>query len=188
VTDHDAVFETFRAFHRELGRIDRALVNAGLGKGAAIGTGGFRANRETLEVNLVAALAQCEAAVELFRAQRAGHLVVVSSVSAVRGMRGPVTAYAASKAGLSHLAEGIRAELLGTPIRVTTIHAGYVRSEMTERLGRLPFIVDTETGARALVRAVEREPATAYVPWWPWAAIALLLRVLPLRLAVRIAG
>ena len=39
---------------------------------------------------------------------------------------------------------------------------------MTEPLGKLPFIVDAETGARALVRAIEREPATAYVPRWPW--------------------
>jgi short-subunit dehydrogenase len=186
VTSHEDVFETFRAFRRDLGRIDRVVVNAGLGKGQPIGTGGFAANRQTVETNLVAALAQCEAAIEIFRAQNAGHLVVIASLAAVRGMRGSATAYAASKAGLVSLAEGIRADLLPTPIRVTTVLPGYIRSEMNDRLGRpLPFLVDTETGSRALVRAIEREPAVACVPPWPWAVIAFLLRRLPISVVAR---
>ena len=56
-----------------------------MGKGASIGTGYFAANKQTAETNFVAALAQCEAAMELFRSRNAGHLVVVSSVSARRG-------------------------------------------------------------------------------------------------------
>ena len=98
VTDHEGVFVTFRAFREELGSLDRVIVNAGLGKGQPIGTGRFDANRQTAETNFVAALAQCEAAMEIFREQRAGHLVVVSSVSAVRGMPGNVTTYAATSA------------------------------------------------------------------------------------------
>jgi short-subunit dehydrogenase len=185
VRDHAQVFEVFRAFREELGRLDRVVVNAGIAKGQPVGTGRFFVNRETFETNLVAALAQCEAAVEIFRAQGAGHLVVVSSVSAVRGFRGNMTAYAASKAGLSSLAEGIRAELLGTAIRVSTMMPGYILSELNDRLGTRPFVVDTETGSRALVRAIEREPAEAFVPRWPWGAIGFLLRHLPLRVVAR---
>jgi short-subunit dehydrogenase len=99
VNDYDQVFEVFRAFKEELGTLDRIIVNAGVGKGQPVGTGYFRANRQTAETNFVAALAQCEAAVEIFRKQSAGHLVTISSMSALRGMRGNVTTYAASKAG-----------------------------------------------------------------------------------------
>jgi short-subunit dehydrogenase len=35
VNDHDQVFETFRKADAELGQLDRIIVNAGLGKGAA---------------------------------------------------------------------------------------------------------------------------------------------------------
>ncbi len=45
VDDHDAVFEVFRAFRTDFGSIDRVVVNAGLGKGAPLGTGRFDANR-----------------------------------------------------------------------------------------------------------------------------------------------
>ena len=133
VTDDDAVFRVFREFADELGTIDRVVVNAGLGKGAALGTGRYDANKATAMTNFVAALAQTEAAMEIFRDQDAGHLVMVSSMSAVRGMPKNLTTYAATKAGVAHLAEGLRAELHGGPIKVTVLYPGYIASEMNDR-------------------------------------------------------
>ena len=183
VDDHDDVFTVFRDVAGELGGLDRVIVNAGLGKGAPVGTGRFNANKQTITTNLVSALAQCEAAMEIFRKAGTGHLVVVSSVSAMRGMPKSMTAYAASKAGLATLAEGIRAEMLGSGIAVTTVFPGYIRSEMNERVAqRTPLMSDTAKGVRAMVAAIEREPASAVVPPWPWRPLALLVRHAPLRL------
>ncbi|HVZ33308.1 MAG TPA: SDR family oxidoreductase [Polyangiaceae bacterium] len=185
VTHYDQVFEVFRAFHAELGAIDRIIVNAGLGKGQPLGTGYFYANRKTAETNFVAALAQCEAALEVLRKQNSGHLVTISSMSAMRGMPRNLTTYAATKAGLAALTEGIRAELLATPIKVSTIYPGYIRTEINEKLKNTPFIVDTVTGCRALVKAIEREKPEAFVPSWPWAPLGLLMRKLPLSVVSR---
>lgn len=74
VNDHDAVFKVFNEFAEDLGHIDRVIVNAGMGKGASIGTGYFQANKQTAITNFVSAIAQCEAALELFRAQNQGIL------------------------------------------------------------------------------------------------------------------
>jgi len=178
VDDHDAVFRTVRALRDELGGLDRVVVNAGLGKGAPIGTGRFDANLATARTNFVAALAQCEAAMEIFRAQDAGHLVVVSSVAADRGLRGAQTTYAATKAALSHLAEGIRVDVADTPIRVTTLAPGFIRTDLNEGM-TMPFAVDAVTGSRAMADAVERAPAFAYVPTWPWSLLGRVLRVVP---------
>jgi short-subunit dehydrogenase len=185
VNEYDKVFEVFRAFRDELGSLDRVIVNAGLGKGQPLGTGFFYANRKTAETNFVAALAQCEAAVEIFRAQQAGHLVTISSMSAMRGMPKNLTTYAATKAGLAALSEGIRADLMSTKIKVSTVYPGYIRSEINEKVKKTPFMVDTETGCRALVAAIEKERAESYVPSWPWAPIGFLMRRLPLRLVAR---
>jgi NADP-dependent 3-hydroxy acid dehydrogenase YdfG len=84
----------FREFVEELGTIDRIVVNAGLGKGAALGTGRYDANKATAMTNFVAALAQTEAAMEIFRDQNAGHLVMISSMSAVRGMPKTLSTFA----------------------------------------------------------------------------------------------
>lgn len=185
VNDHERVFEVFRDFARTLGTLDRIVVNAGVGDGRRIGTGRFEHNRKVVETNMVAALAQCEAAVEIFREQKHGHLVLVSSMSAVRGLPGHMTAYAASKAGLAHLGEGIRAELMGSAIEVTTLLPGFIRTELNEDAGKMPFEVDEATGSRAMVRAIERAPATACVPGWPWRPVGWLMKVLPLRVIAR---
>jgi short-subunit dehydrogenase len=187
VNDYDSVFTVFRAFRDELGSLDRIIVNAGIGKGQPLGTGYFWANRKTAETNFVAALAQCEAAVEILRAQNAGHLVTICSMSAVRGMPRNLTTYAATKAGLAALTEGIRADLLRTPIRVSTIYPGYIRTELNEKVKKTPFVVDAETGCRAMAAAIEAEKQEAFVPRWPWLPLGFLLKRLPLSVVARLA-
>lgn len=184
VCDDAAVFEVFHAFAKEFGTIDRIIINAGLGKGAPIGTGRYDANRATAMTNFVAALAQAEAGMEIFREQKRGHLVFISSMSAMRGLPKTVTVYAATKAGVAHLAEGIRNEMLGTKdldITVSTIFPGYIRSEMNERVtAKMPFMVDTQTGVTAIVDAIEANKASARVPAWPWVPLGTAMRHLPL--------
>ena len=148
VNDDDQVFEVFRAFKKDFGTIDRVIINAGLGKGAPLGTGRYDANRETAMTNFVAALAQSEAAMEIFREQDAGHFVMISSMSAMRGMPKTMTTYAATKAGVAHLAEGLRNELYGKPIKVTVLYPGYIASEMNEQVdpNKVKGMVDHREG------------------------------------------
>lgn len=189
VNDHDAVFEVFDAFAAEFGRLDRVVVNAGLGKGQPLGTGRFDANRDTAMTNTLGALAQTEAAAAIFRAQSAGHLVMISSVSAMRGMPKNITTYAATKAFVAHLAEGFRADVMRIPgIKVTVLYPGYIESEMSGTSATTPLMVDTATGVRAMVEAMEKEVASARVPAWPWVPAGFALKVLPLRLARRLMG
>jgi len=187
VNDHAQVFAVFEAFRAEFGQIDRVIVNAGLGKGQPIGKGRFDANLQTAQTNFIAALAQCEAAVGIFRAQNAGHLVSIASMSAMRGLPRNLTTYAATKAGLAALTEGIRVDLLRTPIKVSTLYPGYIETELSSKAAKTPLMVDTASGCRALVAAIEREPATACVPWWPWALMGFVMRHAPLSWVAKMA-
>ena len=181
VTDDDQVFEVFRGFQADFRTIDRIVVNAGLGKGAPLGTGGHAANRETAVTNFLGALVQCDAAMEIFRAQERGHLVMVSSMSAMRGLPKTMTTYAATKAGVAHLAEGLRNELYGTDIKVTVLYPGYIASEMNEQVrNKTPLMVSTEKGVKAMVEAIEKEKADACVPQLPWSVLAPVMKHAPL--------
>ena len=180
VNDHEQVFSVFNAFKEELNGLDRVIINAGMGKGASIGTGYFNANKQTAQTNFVAALAQAEAAMEIFRAQNHGHLVTISSISAIRGFRRAMTVYAATKAAITSLSEGIRIDVMHTPIKVSCVHPGFIRSEINEKVKTVPFIVDTETGRKALVKAINKEKANSFVPSWPWAFLHWILRLAPL--------
>jgi short-subunit dehydrogenase len=159
VNDHEQVPKVFAELSDALGWIDRVIVNAGIGKG-------------------VAALVQTETALGMFKEQGSGHLVLISSVLGVKGVPGVKAAYAASKAGVRSLGESLRAEYANGPVKV---------SEMTAASESTMLIVDNETGVEAMVAAIEREPGRAAVPWWPWAPLVQLLRVLPPPLAKRFA-
>src|ERR1700738_2152339 len=98
VTDEEQVFEVFRRF----APLDRVIVNAGVGGAKIVGTSGPAYNLALARTNFVAALAQIEAAMEQFRARGRGHLVVISSVAAMRGLRGSPAVYAATKRGIAH--------------------------------------------------------------------------------------
>jgi short-subunit dehydrogenase len=182
VTDDDKVFAVFRAFAEDFGSIDRVVINAGQGLGAPLGTGRYDVNRETAMTNFVAALAQTEAALEIFRAQKSGHLVMISSMSALRGLPKTLTTYAATKAGVAHLAEGVRNEFYGKDwLKVTVLYPGYIASEMNDQVTHeVKLMASTEKGVRSMVKAIEKEVGSAHVPALPWAALAPVLRFAPL--------
>jgi short-subunit dehydrogenase len=180
VNDHKQVSEVFAEFRRALGGIDRVIVNAGLGKGAPLGSGNLPANTAIIETNLVAALVQTETALEMFKASDSGHLVLMSSIVSARGMPGAWAAYAVSKAGLRSLGESLRAEYAKGPIKISVIEVGEIESEIRPKSESSMFMVDNATGVKALVEAIERERGRAVVPWWPWAPIVPLMRVAPL--------
>ncbi len=190
VSDYAAVFEVFNAFAKDFGQIDRVVVNAGVGESRRIGKGRFETNRRTAEINFVAALAQCEAAMTLFRAQNSGHLVVISSMSAMRGLPKHMTTYGACKAGLAYLAEGIRADMIldNLPIKVSTIYPGYIRTEINTNAKPLPFEVDAETGTAAIVAAIEAGVDEACVPSLPWSIVGQAMKHLPLSMVNKISG
>jgi short-subunit dehydrogenase len=131
---------------------------------------------------------------EHFYERKSGHLVVVSSISAMRGMPSSMTTYAATKAGIAHLAEGIRSDLQrkaskgeSHDIAVTTLFPGYIASEMNEKVQQqTKLMVDTRTGVRAIVKAVEAEVAEASVPAWPWAPLGAVMKHAPLGVVRRL--
>jgi short-subunit dehydrogenase len=181
VNDHEQVPKVFAALSDGLGGIDRVIVNAGIGKGAPLGSGKLWANKATIETNLVAALVQVETALEMFQTAGSGHLVLISSVLGNKGVPGVKAAYAASKAGVSSLGESLRAEYASGPITVTVLEPGYIESEMTAKSNSTMLMVDNETGVRQMVKAIERETGRAIVPGWPWVPLVTLLKLLPPR-------
>lgn len=180
VNDHDAVVRVFGELRDEVGGLDRVIVNAGLGKGAKIGSGRADANLATARTNFVGALSQTEAALEIFRAQKDGHLVLVSSISADRGLPGAKAVYSASKAGVAALGEALAAELAKTDIVVTTLLPGFIATDMSAKAGdNSALTASLDVGVSAMVTAIEKETRRAALPGLKWRSIDVALRFLP---------
>ena len=161
-----------------LGGLDIVVANAGIGDTGLVGTGGFARDAAVIQTNVLGAMATLDAAVALFRRQKRGQLVAVSSVAAARGMPG-AGAYCASKAALAVYADSIRHELYGTGIAVTTLYPGFIDTPLNNHLAKRPFLVTVEDGARRMADLIERRAGNAAVPRWPWTAMMTLLRHMP---------
>ncbi|HEX7099754.1 MAG TPA: SDR family oxidoreductase [Acidimicrobiia bacterium] len=178
VTDAAAVWAAMTMADAQLGGLDVVVVNAGVAGGARLGTGGFDRNRNLIETNLTGALAQIEAALELFRPRRRGHIALVSSLASVRGLPGSAAVYSATKAALASLGESLRIELAGSGIYVTTLRPGYIRTELSGGT-RFPYLSPLERGVAAMISAMDERASDVVVPAWPWRPLGWLLRAVP---------
>ncbi len=171
---------------RELGSADLLIASAGIGVPVSALRFDAAKAEEVLRVNVLGALYAIEAVLPPMLARGRGHLVGISSLAAYRGFpeSGP---YCASKAALNLLLESLRVELLPRGIRVTTICPGFVATPMTEKNAfTMPFLVDVETAAQRIVRAIRKRRRVYRFPW-PMAAAVGFLRLLPGALYDRIA-
>jgi NAD(P)-dependent dehydrogenase (short-subunit alcohol dehydrogenase family) len=161
-----------------LGGLDIVVANAGVALASPAGKGHFEQARTVIEVNVIGAMATADAAIGLFREQGHGHLVGVSSVAGVRGMRNQ-GAYCASKAALSRYLEAVRIEAAPHNIAVTDLAPGFIDTDLNRGMPSRPFVISAEKGTRIMADLIERQVRFRYVPGWPWALVAPLLARLP---------
>lgn len=161
-----------------LGGLDVVVANAGVALPSPAGKGAFEEARSVIETNLLGAMATIDAAVALFREQGRGHIVGISSVAGVHGMRNQ-GAYCASKAGLSRYLEAVRLETGRHGIAVTDLAPGFIDTELNRGMPSRPFVISADKGTRIMADLIERQVHFRYVPGWPWRLLAPTLRWLP---------
>jgi 3-oxoacyl-[acyl-carrier protein] reductase len=128
VTDGEGVKDYFRRHAPEL-----LVCNAGITRDAPLAKLEEQAWDEVLAVNLQGAAACAAAASRGMIRARAGHIVFISSFSALHPPAGQA-AYAAAKAGLIGLAKSLAKELGSAGIRVNVILPGFLETKMTAAL------------------------------------------------------
>ncbi|HET9450668.1 MAG TPA: SDR family NAD(P)-dependent oxidoreductase, partial [Aggregicoccus sp.] len=154
-----------RQLDSECGGLDLVVANAGVGD-PTLGTKlEWSTVQRTLDVNVTGAAATLCAVLPQMVARGRGHLVGVSSLAAYRGLPGNA-AYSGSKAFLATFCESLRVDLQGTGVRVTSLHPGFVKSEMTAKnRDPMPFLLETEAGVEHMGRAILRAEAEYAFPW-----------------------
>src|SRR5437763_9757454 len=114
----------------KFGRIDMLIANAGVGvtnPGTQFDPAKFAA---VVNVNVIGVANSVAAVLPEMVARRSGQLVAISSLAAYRGLP-KSAAYCASKAAVSAMFESLRLDLAPHNIRVTIIHAGFIKTPST---------------------------------------------------------
>lgn len=125
------------------GRLDVLVNNAGYGVRGRVEDTPLESYRRLMEVNYLATVAGCQAAVTIMRRQTTGGVII--NVSSIVGHRALPTggAYAATKAAQISLTEALRAELKGSGVFACSVHPIGTTTEFGE-------VADRESGTKAL--------------------------------------
>ncbi|MER6613455.1 SDR family oxidoreductase [Streptomyces xantholiticus] len=152
VTDRPAV----DSFAAALDRCDVLVNNAGGALGAdPVATGDPADWRRMYEVNVIGTLNLTQALLPALTASGDGTVVILSSTAGLSTYEGG-GGYVAAKHGEHVLAETLRLEIVGTPVRVIEVAPGMVR---TDEFATTRFRGDTDKAAK--VYAGVAEPLTA---------------------------
>jgi NAD(P)-dependent dehydrogenase (short-subunit alcohol dehydrogenase family) len=131
IGDPDAVEGLVRAALDAHGRLDGVVLNAGIGRGGAVGDMSLRDWDEVMRTNLTGPLLLLRAAIpHLLEAK--GAVVAVASVSALRNGTSNAP-YATSKAALLQLCRSVAVDYGRQGVRANTVCPGWVRTEMADR-------------------------------------------------------
>lgn len=132
---------------------------------------------EAFDTNATSTLALMHRLALLFEEQGTGHLAVISSVAGDRG-RASNAAYGAAKAAVTAYASALRQRLGRQGIQVLTIKPGFVDTPMTAGFRKGALWATPTRVAASIVRAVDRNRAVIYVPWF-WRPVMSAIRHLP---------
>jgi short-subunit dehydrogenase len=179
VSDIDSIAAAGRRCLETQGLPDIVIANAGISVGVDTAErGDLDVMREIFATNNVGLAATFHPFLAAMRGRRAGKLVGIASVAAIRGLPGH-GAYCASKAGVVAYCESLRVECRRFGVRVVTILPGYVATPLTARNRYpMPFLLSPRAFAERAFRAIEAGRSYRVIPW-QMAIVAKLLRLLP---------
>jgi NADP-dependent 3-hydroxy acid dehydrogenase YdfG len=129
VTDYEQVKRLVDAAAAVHGRIDVIINNAGLMPHSLLEHGRVEDWNRMIDVNLRGVLYGIAAALPHMTRQKSGHIINVSSVAGHKVRPGSAV-YAATKAAVRMLSEGLRQEVKPYNIRTTIISPGAVATEL----------------------------------------------------------
>ncbi|MDX2135180.1 MAG: SDR family oxidoreductase [Saprospiraceae bacterium] len=158
---------------RKVGKIDVLINNGGISQRARALDTTLDVDKKLMDVNYMGTVALTKAVLPHMLLHELGHIVVVSSLVGIIGS--PLrSSYSAAKHALHGFFDSLRAELAETPIRVTIICPGFIRTNVSKNAltgaGKPQGKMDEATGkgmhpdvvARKILRAVENGREEAY--------------------------
>ena len=165
VRDADSLRAAAEKLQSEIGPVDVLIANAGIGPTRDGSDLNAKEVSEVININVIGAANSVAAVLPQMVAHGQGHLVVISSLAAYRGLPRSA-AYCASKAAVSAFFESLRLDLEPKGISVTIIHPGFIKTPLTSgREAQMPFLMELDAAVQKIVGAIEKRKKSYAFPW-----------------------
>ncbi|MBN2357733.1 SDR family NAD(P)-dependent oxidoreductase [candidate division KSB1 bacterium] len=147
------------------GEIDILIANAGQYVRRSLADMDVASFHQSLAVNFYGALYAVNSVLPTMIERRSGHIVLVNSLDAKKGITGDGP-YVAAKSALDGLGDVLRQEMKEYGIQVTSVYPGRVDTPMIEHL-RVPWIsakISPQKVVRAMLKGIRKKKAIVVVP------------------------
>lgn len=174
VTDKQTMAQTISAVERELGKIDLAIINAGVTYHHLEPNLDLECFEEVMMTNAIGSIYTLVPIVEAMLKRGRGQIVAISSLAAIASIP-RMSTYCASKAALNYQLEGLYWTLKPHGIAVTTICPGFIQTEMTAKHEIPPhWCMTLDRAIAKIVKAIEQKPRLYCFPFWQYQFMRLL--------------
>ena len=174
VTDERACAKTVERIETSLGPIALAVFNAGSYFPTTADDFSVANFRKTVDVNLMGEVNCMGPVAPLMVKRRAGHIVIMASLTGFIGL--PTAAsYGATKAALISMAQAFRPDFERYGVAITVVNPGFVKTPATDKNDfPMPFLIGVDEAVEHIVRGLRSKRFEISFPWQMTLLIKLL--------------
>ena len=182
VTNQDQIKDIFTKIIKNFGSIDLCVFSSGTYDPKLEKEINIKQNKFVMETNFFGVLYCIETVEKYFKEKKDGHISIVSSIAAYRGLPNS-SGYGPSKAALTNLAESLYFDFKKHNVRVSLISPALIKTPLTDKNEfPMPFIKSPEFAAEKMFNGLTK--TKAFEIHFPKALTLLLkfLRILPYKI------
>jgi short-subunit dehydrogenase len=182
VTNQKQINDVFLEIVTDFGNIDLCVFSSGTYDPKLEQEINIEQSKFVMETNYFGVLYCIKSVEKYFKEKKSGHISIVSSVAAYRGLPNS-SGYGPSKAALTNLTESLYFDFKKHNVRVSLVSPGFIKTPLTDKNEfPMPFIKSPEFAAKTMFKGLTKK--NVFEIHFPIALTLLLkfLRVLPYKI------
>ena len=182
VTNQNQIEDVFSKIINDFGGLDLCVFSSGTYDPKLEQEINIKQNKFVMETNFFGVLYCIKTVEKYFKEKKGGHISIVSSIAAYRGLPNS-SGYGPSKAALTNLTESLYFDFKKHNVRISLVSPGFIKTPLTDKNEfQMPFIKSPEFAAEKMFNGLTR--TKAFEIHFPKALTMTLkfLRILPYKI------
>ena len=182
VTNQDQISNVFLNIINDFGNLDLCVFSSGTYDPKLEQEINIKQNKFVMETNFFGVLYCIKSVEKYFKDKKAGHISIVSSIAAYRGLPNS-SGYGPSKAALTNLTESLYFDFKKHNVKISLISPGFIKTQLTDQnTFNMPFIKTPEFAANKIyVGLIKNNSFEIHFPK-ELTLFLKILRILPYRI------